>query len=93
MDEGLRAITTLVHQIANGTALHPQLLTKSRLIPLTKDNGKVRPIAIGESIVRLASRILQHHRKEFQEFFRGTQFGVSETEMKKSFMNSAGSDP
>ena len=68
-------LTLLTKQIAGGTAPGQALLCTSRLTPLIKSDGGIRPIACGELIYRLVAKTLMRH------YFRKTmllpwQFGV-----------------
>ena len=56
-------LVQLCKQIQNGTAPGNQLLTASRLVALDKEDGGVRPIAVGELIYRLVAKVLL--RKQF----------------------------
>ncbi|KAH0409586.1 hypothetical protein KCU90_g20718, partial [Aureobasidium melanogenum] len=56
-------LAQLCKQIQNGTAPGSQLLTASRLVALDKEDGGVRPIAVGELIYRLVAKVLL--RKQF----------------------------
>ncbi|KAG9631283.1 hypothetical protein KCU64_g16723, partial [Aureobasidium melanogenum] len=56
-------LVQLCKQIQNGTAPGSQLLTASRLVALDKEDGGVRPIAVGELIYRLVAKVLL--RKQF----------------------------
>jgi hypothetical protein len=51
----LRLLTDMIRQ---GTAPGANLLTASRLIPLTKPNGGIRPIAIGDLIYKVAAKAI-----------------------------------
>ena len=54
------------------------LLSSSRLIALSKANGDVQPIAIGETWRRVTARaICFQERKEFADYFTPLQHGVS----------------
>ena len=58
-DEGMvNFCTTLALQIGNDSAKGRAILTATVLVPLAKQNGGVRPIAVGELIYRFAARIL-----------------------------------
>lgn len=79
-DEGLVALTGFVNIIIQGRAKkeYRDLITGSRLIPLRKEGDGVRPVAIGEVIARLASKVLNaQHKKDLAEYFAGLQFGVN----------------
>ncbi|CAI7887436.1 unnamed protein product [Closterium sp. NIES-54] len=54
------------------------LLSPSRLIAFAKPGGGVRPIAIGESLLRLAAKVaLSELQGETRRFFLPQQFGVA----------------
>jgi hypothetical protein len=79
-DETLAAqLTTLVQRLGDGS-LPPaaaELLADSRLIPLEKPDGGIRPIAIGDVLRRLSARILLRHcRDAIDEHFAPHQVGV-----------------
>jgi hypothetical protein len=77
-DRGLSALTQMVNKLVNGAA-PAQMLTASRLVPLVKTRNKVRPIAVGEVLLRLAARCLgKRLQKHFSQHFRPLQFGVKE---------------
>jgi len=68
-------LALLTKQVAGGTAPGRALLCTSRLTPLAKSDGGIRPIACGELIYRLIAKTLMRH------YFRKTmllpwQFGV-----------------
>ena len=52
-------------------------LTRSRLVAIPKANGGVRPIAVGEVILKLAEIVLlQRHEKKLLHIFSPWQYGV-----------------
>ncbi|UOH84398.1 hypothetical protein LQV05_001198 [Cryptococcus neoformans] len=53
--------------IANNTAPGRSMLRTSRLIPLKKDDGSIRPIAVGELLYRLCAKalIISHFQPDF----------------------------
>ncbi|CAI7916805.1 unnamed protein product [Closterium sp. NIES-54] len=54
------------------------LLSPSRLIAFAKPGGRLRPIAIGESLLRLAAKVaLSELQEETRRFFLPQQFGVA----------------
>ena len=57
-DQFRKFLTTLVQQIAQGTAPGRDLLCAATLTPLAKPNGGVRPIAVGEIFYRTAMKVL-----------------------------------
>lgn len=68
-------LAKLCRQFQLGTAPGVQLLTASRLIALEKDDGGVRPIAVGELIYRLLAKVAL--RKSFdKEQLAPFQLGV-----------------
>ncbi|KAL0221644.1 hypothetical protein RCL1_001498 [Eukaryota sp. TZLM3-RCL] len=55
----------------------PQEFTASRLIALTKPNGKLRPIAVGESLYRLLSGIVFNRvGDKAKNYFTPFQYGI-----------------
>ncbi|KAL0206147.1 hypothetical protein P9112_001454 [Eukaryota sp. TZLM1-RC] len=55
----------------------PKELSASRLVALTKPNGKVRPIAIGEAIYRLMSSVIFNRvSTKANEYFYPFQYGI-----------------
>jgi hypothetical protein len=68
-------MTTLCNAIIAGRPPCPTFLTPARLIPLSKGEGKVRPLAVGECFVRLASRLLLAHFP-LADLLSPMQFGV-----------------
>ena len=65
----------LTKQVAGGTAPGRELLCTSRLTPLVKPDGGIRPIACGELIWRLISRTLVRHYSS-RSMLLPWQFGV-----------------
>ena len=76
----MEAVATLVQHICNGT-LPIQLreyILPSNLIPLTKLNGGIRPIAIGEIFWRASTNyILQQQRDTIRQVLSPHQFGCA----------------
>ena len=71
----LEMLSTLTGMIGQGTAPCRDLLVASRLTPLAKDDGGLRPIAVGDIIYRLATKtLLRHHFKP--DSLLPCQFGV-----------------
>ncbi|CAI5507101.1 unnamed protein product [Closterium sp. Naga37s-1] len=77
-------IFTLLHRTVNhllGTYQNEQLqdlLLPARLIALDKPGGGVRPIAIGEAILRLTAKaVLKELSAEIRTYFLPVQFGVA----------------
>ncbi|KAL0221364.1 hypothetical protein RCL1_001218 [Eukaryota sp. TZLM3-RCL] len=57
--------------------LAPKQFTASRLIALRKPNGKIRPIAVGESLYRLLSSLVFNRVAEkSKSYFSPFQFGI-----------------
>ena len=78
-EEGLDAITKITNRIANGTENQRERLTQSTLVPLVKDRQKIRPIAIGETLTRLAARmLLKYNIKDLAKYFEPLQMGVKQ---------------
>lgn len=63
----VKFLQLLCASIGNNTAPGRAMLRTSRLIPLKKDDGSVRPIAVGELIYRLCAKALiaAHFRPDF----------------------------
>ena len=59
---GRDAMREFVNDLLSGDIPHCHLLLASRLIALEKPQGGVRPIAIGEAFLRLASVLCRPHR-------------------------------
>ena len=76
----LPLLETMVHKILNGqTGPGPRsVITACRLIALDKGKGKVRPVAIGEAIRRIAARVacLQDGGAIFAYLQQVMQYGV-----------------
>jgi hypothetical protein len=54
-------VSVLAGLVAQGSAPGHQLLCASRLTPLIKSDGGIRPIAVGELLFRLVSKVLLRH--------------------------------
>ena len=54
-------VLLLTRHVAQGSAPGQQLLCTSRLTPLLKTDGGIRPIAVGELLYRLVSKTLVRH--------------------------------
>jgi hypothetical protein len=79
LDRGLAALTRLVNIMGNGNI--GTELTASRIIPLIKERNKVRPVAVGEVLLRLTARcLINRHRKLFSSYFAPLQFGVKQSQ-------------
>lgn len=74
-DEFLDFLTLLCRQIAQGDAPGVDMLCCSRITPLVKPNGKVRPIAVGELFYRACMKTLLKHYASAQKLLP-RQFGV-----------------
>jgi hypothetical protein len=72
------ALTALFNAILAGKFIHSHdLLTASTLVPVDRGNGKIRPIAVGEVIARLAfSFAMKSCVQRFRSFFHPLQYGV-----------------
>src|SRR5690606_30837640 len=57
-DDLTTAVVDLLNELLKGRARHADVWLRSRLIPLRKPDGGVRPIAIGEAWPRLLGRLL-----------------------------------
>ena len=71
----LKAIHTLTGLIMVGTAPGQAMLCASRLTPLRKPDGGLRPIAVGDMIYRLATKAIVRHSNR-RDFLLPYQFGV-----------------
>jgi hypothetical protein len=71
----LKAIHTLTGLIVAGTAPGQAMLCASRLTPLRKPDGGLRPIAVGDMIYRLATKAIIRHSNR-RDFLLPYQFGV-----------------
>ena len=68
-------LTSLTASVSANTAVGASMLCASRLTPLLKDNGKIRPIAVGELFYRLATKTIL--RVAFKpDFLEKYQLGV-----------------
>lgn len=77
IEEACKLVNKLMELLVNGEIQEKRALCRSKLVPLKKDDGKVRPIAIGEVFYRLAGKILMRRvASKAQNLFKGTQFGV-----------------
>ena len=68
-------LTALTAGISANTAPGSSLLCASRLTPLTKATGGIRPIAVGELFYRLVAKVLQKHVFK-TDFLAQYQLGV-----------------
>jgi hypothetical protein len=71
----LKAIHTLTGLIMAGIAPGQAMLCASRLTPLRKPDGGLRPIAVGDMIYRLATKAIVRHSNR-RDFLLPYQFGV-----------------
>nr|XP_031858929.1 uncharacterized protein CI109_005596 [Kwoniella shandongensis]KAA5526001.1 hypothetical protein CI109_005596 [Kwoniella shandongensis] len=68
-------LTTLTAGVAHGIAPGRDMLCTSRLTPLLKPDGGIRPIAVGEMFYRLSMKAI--FKSNFQtEFLSPNQFGI-----------------
>ena len=72
-------VTSLLSHILNGDLfISRHLWIRSRLIGIRKPDGKLRPIAIGDIWLRLASKVaMAQNNSRFSSFFKPHQLGVS----------------
>ncbi|KAL0228223.1 hypothetical protein RCL1_004366 [Eukaryota sp. TZLM3-RCL] len=72
------SIAAFYKKVLAGTLVFPAKLLASRLIALLKLNGKVRPIAVGQSFARLFSALVFRRLKAQSALFLVPhQFGIS----------------
>ncbi|KAL0246558.1 hypothetical protein GEMRC1_007770 [Eukaryota sp. GEM-RC1] len=70
-------LAVFFNEVLLGTKKLPHALCSSRLVALSKPNGGVRPIAVGETISRIFSTLcFRRVRDSSVEFFRPFQFAV-----------------
>ena len=78
-DELVRTLTEVTNLLASGKA-HPsarEWICCASLTALSKPDGSLRPIAIGETLRRLVGKVLAKDASEdFQSFFEPSQVGV-----------------
>jgi hypothetical protein len=92
-EQGLEAITKIVNKIANGSESNKERLTAAKLVPLVKNSKKIRPIAIGETLTRLAARtLLKYEIKDLAKFFEPLQKGVKHPGGVESIIHSVRRD-
>jgi len=72
---GVPLLQHLTHHIARDTAPGRSMLVSSRLTSLLKDDGGIRPIAVGNLIYRVCSKALLNHVLR-PDFLPPNQFGV-----------------
>jgi hypothetical protein len=73
-------LAAMIQDIVNGNCdgQARTLLTDSCLLGLGKPQGGVRPIAIGEVLLRAAGAlVVKHHLVELRRIFAGVQFGLN----------------
>ena len=74
---GRLVLTDLVNLLLEGAVPSSHPLRESTIVALDKGGGKVRPIAIGETIYRLASKaVVKAMAVDFAEILSPHQFGV-----------------
>ena len=75
--EGLFSVCDLIAQGKIPPAIH-EVISSSRLIASPKENGAVRPIAIGECLRRFTAKVICIQKKEsFNSHFQPIQHGVA----------------
>ena len=67
----------LLETIANGVIPPTSILLDSRLVMLDKPSGGVRPIAVGECLLRLLDKVLMKQCADIWQSFAPVQLGVS----------------
>jgi hypothetical protein len=70
--DGAELLTGVVERLLNGeaSAAARSFLTAAKLVALRKPNGKIRPIAVGDALRRLAMQVICRMRKEsFDMYF------------------------
>ena len=72
-----RHVTRMFNQLLQGHGGDPTLWLTSRIIPLKKPDGGVRPIAVGEVWVRLLGRITARKEKHVGLALAPLQYGVA----------------
>jgi hypothetical protein len=72
----LKAIHTLTGLVVAGTAPGQAMLCASRLTPLRKSDGGLRPIVVGDMIYRLVTKAIIRHSNR-RDFLLPYQFGVA----------------
>jgi hypothetical protein len=73
----LNSLTAIFNLLKRGKGGDSSAWTKSRLIAVRKPNGKIRPIAIGEVILRTLGKCIMLQTKDIQqEVFENLQLGV-----------------
>jgi hypothetical protein len=71
----LKALHTLTGLIVTGSAPGQAILCASRLTPLRKSDGGLRPIAVGDMIYGLVTKAIIRHSNR-RDFLLPYQFGV-----------------
>lgn len=73
----IQTAVDLLNELLQGNASHPQAWLRSRLVPLQKSTGGVRPIAIGEAWPRLLGRIVAaRYTPRVRQFLSPMQLGI-----------------
>ena len=76
-DEVTQVSVELLNELLTGRVKHADIWLRSRLVPLRKPGGGVRPIAIGEAWPRLLGRLLAaRYAKTFAQALTPIQVGV-----------------
>jgi hypothetical protein len=75
-EEGMLVLQELINLMLSGTLPHCPELTDCRLVAISKPNGGVRPIAIGEALVRIASLCALAATADAADDLAPTQLGV-----------------
>jgi hypothetical protein len=75
--EGRATLTTLVNRLLEGRGPANSVLREAKVIALQKNETKIRPIAIDETIYRLTARTVSRHMKqEFRDLLAPHQYAV-----------------
>jgi hypothetical protein len=74
----LEMVHTLVGLVLQGSAPGQSMLCTSRLTPLAKPDGGIRPIAVGELLYRLVVKVILRHTAR-PDMLLPFQFGVGST--------------
>ncbi|KAL0216344.1 hypothetical protein P9112_008528 [Eukaryota sp. TZLM1-RC] len=73
----IKDLCSFLQDVLTMKIVPPKELSSSRLVALTKPNGKVRPIAIGEAIYRLMSSVIFNRvSTKAKEYFFPFQYGI-----------------
>ena len=74
--DGAALLTGVVERLLNGetSAAARSFLTAAKLVALRKPNLKIRPIAMGDALRRLAMQVIcRMRKKQFDEYFTSPQ--------------------